>query len=337
MIETDRYDGLRAALDGHFRKRRVLITGATGFIGSNVVAAGLALGVEIHALSAEGAIPGVKSWPVRVEDRRAVSEVVSSIRPEAVLHLAAAGTTYGSSSITELLTVNVAGLDSLLAAIAEVGACPVVIAGSGFEYAPQERAIAETDKIGPVTAYGVSKAAATLTAQMYAGLMPITLLRIFSVFGVGEREPHLLPYIVGCTKQGLSADLTPGGQVRDYVYAGDVAECFWRTLASPPADGRLRVLNVGSGRTMTLREFVELAARELSESGLTPSIAFGARPHRSDELMFYVPRVERLHDILGWLPSSNITANLGRTMDWLLAHDCSGPRYTQPGTAKSCI
>jgi nucleoside-diphosphate-sugar epimerase len=323
LLEIDGYNALCQALDGCFCNRRVLITGATGFLGPHVVAAGLALGVDLHVLRTGDGIPGVKSWPVRLEERRAVTEIVSRIRPEAVLHLAAAGVTYNSSSMAELLTVNVAGLDCLLTAISEVHACPVVVAGSAYEYAPQQRAIDETDEIGPVTAYGVSKAAATLTAQMYAGRMPITLLRVFSAFGAGEREPRLLPYIVARTKEGLSTDLTPGGQVRDYVYAGDVAECFWRILATPPASAGLRVLNVGCGKTVTLREFVELIANELSERGLAASPAFGARPYRSDEVMFYVPRVERLHGILGWLPSRDIRVNIGRTIDWYLSHDCS--------------
>jgi nucleoside-diphosphate-sugar epimerase len=323
LLEMDGYSGLRTAFGDCFRNRRVLITGATGFLGPYVVAAGLALGADMHVLAAGDGIPGVKSWPVRVEYRRAVSEVISSIRPEGVLHLAAAGVTYGGSAIAELLTVNVTGLDCVLAAISGVGPCPVVVAGSGFEYAPQGRALGEADGIGPVSAYGVSKAAATLTAQLYAGQMPVTLLRIFSVFGAGEREPRLLPYIVGRTMQHVPTDLTPGGQVRDYVYAGDIAECFWRTLASPPTGGKLRVLNLGSGRNTTLREFVELIASELSERGLAPSLAFGARPYRSDEMMFYAPRVERLRDILGWLPSGDITVNIGRAADWFLANGCS--------------
>jgi nucleoside-diphosphate-sugar epimerase len=323
LLDIHGYSGLRMALGECFRNRRVLITGATGFLGPYVVAAGLALGADIHVLAGGNGIPGVKSWPVRVEDRRAVSEAVSSIRPEAVLHLAAAGVSYGSSAMAELLTVNAAGLDCVLAAICEVGDCPVVVAGSGFEYAPQTRAIAETDEIGPVNAYGVSKAAATLTARLYAGRMPITLLRIFSVFGAGEREPRLLPYVAGRFKQGLPADLTAGEQVRDYVYAGDVAECFWRTLGSRAATGALRVLNVGSDRGRTVREFVELVASELSDRGLTSRLAFGERPYRSDEVMYYVPRMERLHDALGWLPSSDIRADIGRTIDWFLTYDCS--------------
>src|SRR5580700_8865752 len=93
LLGIDGYDDLRRALGEGFRNRRVLITGATGFLGSYVVAAGLALGAEIHAFAAGDGIPGVKSWPVRVEDRGAVSEAISSIRPEAVLHLASAGVT----------------------------------------------------------------------------------------------------------------------------------------------------------------------------------------------------------------------------------------------------
>jgi nucleoside-diphosphate-sugar epimerase len=323
LLDIVGYSGLRDALGGGFRNRRVLITGASGFLGPYVVAAGLALGAEMHVFAAGDGIQGVKSWPVRVEDRPAVSAAVSSIRPEAVLHLAAAGVGYGSSTLADLLTVNAAGLDCVLAAIGETGGCPVVLAGSGFEYAPQERAIAETDEISPMSAYGVSKAAATLTARLYAGQGPITLLRIFSVFGAGERGTRLLPYIADRTRQGLSTDLTPGGQVRDYVYAADVAECFWRLLASPHSSPGLRVLNAGTGGSLTLREFVERAASELSKRGLTPRLAFGAREYRRDEAMFYVPRVERLRDALGWLPSCDIRANIGRAIDWYLANDCT--------------
>ena len=320
LVEFHSYTGLCAALDGCFRKLRVLITGATGFLGPYVVAAGLALGVDVHVFCTGEDIPGVKNWPVRLEEVRAVTEAVSNIRPEGVLHLAAAGVTYNSSSLADLLTVNVAGLDCLLTAISGVGACPVVIAGSAFEYAPQQRAIDETDEIGPVTAYGVSKAAATFTAQLYASRMPITVLRIFNMFGAGEREPRLLPYIVGRTKQGLPTDLTPGEQVRDYIYAGDVAECFWRILCAPPASGGLRVLNVGCGRNITLRRFVELIASELKERGLAASPAFGARPYRSDEVMFFTPSVLRLRETLGWLPDCDIKTNMARTVDWFLSH-----------------
>src|ERR1039458_4673422 len=139
LLEMDGYSGLRTAFGDCFRNRRVLITGATGFLGPYVVAAGLALGARMHVLAAGDGIPGVKSWPVRVEYRRAVSEVISSIRPEGVLHLAAAGVTYGGSAIAELLTVNVTGLDCVLAAISGVGPCPVVVAGSGFERSEERR------------------------------------------------------------------------------------------------------------------------------------------------------------------------------------------------------
>jgi len=323
LVDTDGYAALRATLGASFDKRRVLITGATGFLGPHVVAAGLALGADIHTFSASGSVPGVTSWAVRIEDRQAVAEAVACIRPKAVLHLAAAGVTYGTSAIGELLNVNVNGLDCLLSAVSEAGGCPFIVAGSGFEYAPREHAIAETDEIGPVSAYGVSKAAASLTASLYASRMPLTLLRIFNVFGAGEGDSHVLPYVVGRTQLGLPTDLTPGGQIRDYVYAGDVAECFWRVLATPWASGRMRVLNVGSGSSITLRELVELIGEELSDRGRAPRLAFGARPYRSNEVMYFAPRVDCLCRTLGWLPNGDIRLNIGRTIDWFLSNDRS--------------
>jgi nucleoside-diphosphate-sugar epimerase len=74
---------------------------------------------------------------------------------------------------------------------------------------------------------------------------------------------------------------------------------------------------------MTLREFVELIASELSERGFAPVLAFGARPYRSDEVMFFTPAVSRLRDVLGWLPDSEIEGNIGHTIDWFLSHDQS--------------
>src|SRR5271169_3258741 len=136
---------------------------------------------------------------------------------------------------------------------------------------------------GPVTPYGISKAAAAFCAGIYATRMPITLLRTFNVYGLGEREPRLLPFIAASAKAGRVIELTDCEQVRDFVFVKDVAALFWRALECSPQDRQLRVLNVGSGSPAPLKQFVADVLEVLREKGLSPQAKFGVRPLRVGE------------------------------------------------------
>jgi len=292
--------------------KRVLITGATGFVGQHVLVQGLALGVELHALSrAEQHSDGVCWWQGDLLDADATKQILSQVRPDGILHLAAGGVAYGAARNRDVLRVNVEGLAVLLDAARDADISPhVVIAGSGFEYAPQNQPLREDDPIAPTSVYGVSKAAATLLARLYAVSFPISVLRLFSLYGSGEQEPRVVPYVIAQTLRGLPVELTPGEQVRDYAYVKDAAEGFWRTLASPPIATAFRVWNLASGVSITLRSFLEILGQLLLERGLTPDLRFGTRPYRSDELMTYAADIEKLRAALAWSPSTSLSAGL---------------------------
>jgi nucleoside-diphosphate-sugar epimerase len=194
----------------------------------------------------------------------------------------------------------------------------VALAGSGFEYAPQERPISEQDPVEPFSAYGVSKAAAGLCARFYAAQMPITLLRLFSVYGTGEKEPRLVPYIISSAKKAEQVELTNCEQVRDYLYVEEAAESFWRALSQPPSGQCLRTLNVGSGSAITLRHLVNKLVDILTEKGLRPHILFGAKPYRPDEPMTYAPNIICLKRTLGWSPSKPLSEGLSKTVESMI-------------------
>jgi UDP-glucose 4-epimerase len=288
-------------LQRSFASRRILITGASGFIGSQVATLGQKLGAELHILSSrQGENPGARLWRTDLGDESAVKKVVAEIRPDGVIHLAAAGVRYASGSLAGLLRTNVSGLDNLLRAVAELEhLTPVVIAGSCSEYAAQKRPITEDDPVGPLTAYGVSKASATLTAHLFSDRIPITILRPFNIYGPNELSPRLLPYIVERTLCGEPIDLTGGEQIRDYSFVTDVAGAFWLALATTPLRAGFEMLNYGSGEAITVRSFVNSIVAQLEESGYRPDIRFGSRPYRSDEAMVCVPNVTRMRAALG--------------------------------------
>jgi nucleoside-diphosphate-sugar epimerase len=297
--------------------QRVLISGASGFLGRHVLAKGLGFGAELHGLSrTERPRGSVRWWQADLLDRRAIKDVVCQVNPDGVLHLAAAGVAHGGASSVDVLRTNIEGLATLLDAAREVRAVQqVVVAGSGFEYASQNRALREDDHISPTSVYGVSKAAATQLARILAQHVSITVLRLFSLYGPGEQQPRIVPYVIARARQGLPVVLTAGDQVRDYAYVGDVAEGFWRTLAVAPAAPCLRVWNLASGRQTTLRSFIELLGQLLEERGVRPDLRFGARPYRSDEPMIYAAEIGQMRKQLGWSPTTSLRDGLAQTLD----------------------
>jgi UDP-glucose 4-epimerase len=302
--------------------KRVLVTGGTGFIGTHVVLQGLMSNVEVHVVSRVRSVaPPAIYHSCDLTDRSSVFNLLDRIRPAALIHLAAEGIITSVPLLSDMLNVNVVGLENLLAASASLESKPqVVLAGSGFEYAPQPRPISETDPIGPFSLYGLTKAAASICAAMYASSMSITLLRLFSVYGPGEREPRLVPYLLSQTKAGLPVDLTGCEQVRDYAYVEDVAECFWRVLNHPESHSHqgIEVFNVGTGCSLSLRRFVDVITELLRARGLHPRVNFGAKPYRLGEPMTYVANVEKLRQHLNWFPSTSVQNGLRKTIEALL-------------------
>lgn len=298
---------------------RVLVTGACGFLGRHVVALGQRLGVEMHLLGRRApdgdAAQGHAFHSADIEDAARLREVIAAVAPTGIIHLAAAGVAYGQSDAATLCLVNAIGLANLLESASQLASPPAVVcAGSGFEYAPLDRARHESDPLLPNSAYGASKAAATAIASCYATRMPVTVLRPFSIYGPGEPTGRLAAYVIARARAGLPVDLTPGGQLRDYAEAGDIAESFWRALARPPGVGSSRVLNVASGKIITLRAFVEELAEALRATGLKPDLQFSARRYRSDEMMDYTADISLLRSTLDWAPSTPLAAGLARLL-----------------------
>ena len=296
----------------------VLVTGARGFLGKYVVRRGRDLGFEVHSVSSSGQPLDSTEWKADICNSSQLLDVLGSVRPDAIIHLAARGVEYSSVSPEEILQSNILGTLQLFECMERSGLrIPVVVAGSGFEYMPQLRPVSEADPVVPWSVYGVSKNAAVNVARLYASRFPVAVLRIFSVYGSGERPSRLLPYIIACARNGVVVDLTPGLQIRDYIFAADVAEAFWRTLAITSEPG-FQILNVGSGTAVSLRDFAFAVGSQLRRSGIAVELRFGARPYRSDELMHYVANNTRMVEKLGWTPPTTLEDGVGRTLEEML-------------------
>jgi UDP-glucose 4-epimerase len=297
--------------------RRLLVTGGTGFVGQHVVRLALSAGAEVHVLGRRAPVETNASFHVAdMADTGTIRRAVRDVRPDGIVHLAAAGVAYGSSDAAELRRINTTGLAVLLEAAASLSTPPAVVcAGSGFEYAPAERPLREDDPIRPNSGYGASKAAALAVATEFGARLPLTWVRLFSLYGPGEKEPRLAPYVIGCVRRRLPIELTAGAQVRDYTSVTDVAEGMLRSMVATSERPGLNVFNLSSGQTVTLREFVELLAEVLRDRGLTPDLRFGSRPYRPDELMDYSADTTRWRERMQWMPGVSLKDGLRAMVD----------------------
>lgn len=298
--------------------QRVLITGGSGFLGRRIVQLGLTYGIEVHSASLRADAPGSINHHIDLTDREHCVALIRKTQPAGIIHLAAGGVRYGSGTFSDLFHVNVVGLEHLFSALDHP--VPVVIAGSGFEYAPQGQPVDERAPLMPTTAYGASKVAAFGVACGYALRLPVTWIRPFSLYGVGEQSPRLAPYIIEQAIQGQPCELTPGEQIRDYLYIDDAAKAFWMALINTPEKAGMRVFNIGTGTRISLREFVEALGQTLKQFNLSPQLKFGAKPYRPDEIMTYCAEVQQIDLALGWKAETSLQDGLRKMVEASLAH-----------------
>lgn len=295
-------------------RERVLITGASGFIGANIVRAEVAAGNEVHLLlraeSRTWRLAGLEGryagHPGDLRDAAAVRRVVEAARPDLVYHAAAHGTAPGQRDRTAILAANVLGTAHLLDALAGRDYRALVNVGSSSEYGHKADPMREADRLDPRTDYAVGKAAGTLLCQAEAFRgRPVCTVRVFSAYGPLEAPTRLASYVLGCCARGERPRVTCGDQPRDWVYVDDVVELLRRAAECPAAHGQ--VLHAGGGRWQTVRDLVETA---VAVAGGRVRAEYGAEPLRPDEPAVWVADLTRTRELTGWAPRHDLRQGL---------------------------
>jgi dolichol-phosphate mannosyltransferase len=321
---------------------RVLITGGGGFLGAGLARRLLDAGHEVHLLLRPGGsrrrladLEGrFHAHDADLLDGPAVKRAVAACRPEVVFHLAAEGV-HGGRGLDESVRGNVLATAHLLEALEGHDYRALVHAGSGAEYGPREGAIPEDAPLCPATDYAAAKAAASLLvlAQARRG-RPAVVVRIFGAYGPGEAPARLVPYVMGCCRDGVAARVSAGEQRRDFVFADDVHELLLAAARDPSAGP---VLHAGTGQAHRVRDVVE-AVRRLCGPG--PGPVYGAH-QRPGEPALYLADVARTTDRTGWRPRHDLEAGLHRTWEWFRAAPAAGAvsffgarEFRPPGAAE---
>jgi nucleoside-diphosphate-sugar epimerase len=290
--------------------KRVLLTGATGFVGRACIAPLRALGYSVHTISTGRGVPpaGVTVWPgnLLVIDR--IGHLVEEIEPSHLLHVAwdvTPGKYWTACSNLDWLAASTVLLRAFLA----VGGRRAVGVGTCAEYAWTVDRYAEfTSPLAPATCYGVAKSALCTAFQVVGKLGVSTAWgRLFFPFGPGEHANRLLPSVITALLAGQPADCTMGTQIRDFLYIDDAGSALAALLDSA-VEGPV---NIASGRGTALRDVILQAASQVGRPDL---VRLGALPIRPGDPPSIVAGTERLNLEVGFVPATTLEHGIERTI-----------------------
>jgi nucleoside-diphosphate-sugar epimerase len=294
-------------------KDRVLLTGATGFIGRAAIEPLRKAGFEIHAVARRRIDTSADvTWHgADLLDQNQIARLMKAIEPSHLLHFAwyaEPGKYWTAAENLDWLRASLA----LLQAFTISGGRRVVIAGTCAEYDWNHRSFVENlTPLVPRTLYGTCKHALQEVLGVYSRQFGLSSAwgRIFFPYGPHEHPARLVSSVICALLEGRPALCSSGEQVRDFIHVEDTAAAFVALLASQ-VEG---AMNVASGRGVAVKDIALGIGERLGRPDL---VRLGARPPLQDEPPVMIADIRRLTEEVGWRSAIGVEDGLATTIDW---------------------
>lgn len=306
---------------------RYLITGGTGFIGSNLVRRLVSMGCEVHILvRAEYSLwrlDDIKSqihcWKGDLTDIHSLCQAVSQAQPEVVVHLGGGSMgqpwTTHFSQLSASLEVNLHGTLNLVQAVSQVGVGvrSLVRIGGLLEYGEGHCPFVETQRERPVSIYPATQVATTaiLNAIHKGCEFPIVSLRLASVYGPGRSLEFFIPSLICAALTGRDFAMTSGEQIWDMLYIDDAVDAILTAAHSDCPSGE--VINIASGEPHTLKEIAQTVVKQIDNSG---QLQIGDKAEPEGAIGNLSCSIEKAERVLGWKPKTLLEDGLRETIQW---------------------
>jgi UDP-glucuronate 4-epimerase len=343
------------------REKRILVTGAAGFIGAHVVRRLLEDGFEVVGMDnlnnyydprlkdarLRKLCIGPRFWffPLDLADKHRVESLFRDGEFEAVVHLAAqAGIRHSLTSPDEYVASNLVGFVNVLEGVRACTCRHFVFASSSSVYGScNKMPFTEEDSTDyPVSLYAATKKSNEVVAHAYSHLfhIPTTGLRFFTVYGPWGRPDMAVFKFVDAVMGGRIIELYNFGRLqRDFTFVDDIVEGIVRLLPLPPnSDGKqgpsaqapMRLCNIGNQQPVELLHLVRTI-----ESCLGKTADIRLLPMQPGDVYETQACVDRLKEVTGYSPHVSIEDGIRRFVAWYLGEYLplgltESPQYPSP-------
>ena len=307
----------------------MFITGASGFLGTNLVrrlaGEGSRLFVYLRpgsllrceaAADATDTAGTIRVLRGDVQDRTATHRAIQEAEPDVIYHLASTSFNPPLADPSDHLRVIALGTSNVLSAVPDGASVRIVYTGSGAEYGSGSQ-LTEASPLVPATDLGVAKAAATLLMQTDARMHQhhTVSLRLFTPYGPWEQAKRLIPFAILSALRNEDVRISNGQQRRDYVFVDDVVDALLLAGSKPVPPGS--VYNICSGQSTSVLEVVQAILHLMSDP---VHVAVGALPTRPDEIWECSGSNQAARTDLGWQPRVSQSEGLMKTITWWREH-----------------
>ena len=304
--------------------RSILITGASGFVGSHLVKKLVSKGSKVVTFSHKEKIKpqvGVVDESGSVESFEKVNDVIKKHKVNIIFHLAAQPLVeIGQTNLIKTFDVNIKGTWNVLEAARENQVQRIIVASTVHVYGDNLKLPFKEEYFPqPSRPYETSKACADLLAQSFADTynLPVEIPRFVNIYGPGDFNfGRLIPKVMKSILEGKNPVVWDVGSIRDFLFIDDAVSAYL-TLAEKdlPSNKRVRVFNFGTGKPISIIELVQKIIDIAKQESI--DIKLDSTPEdRSNEVKKQYVSIVKAKGILGWTPQTSLDSGLAKTFKW---------------------
>lgn len=314
-----------------YRDKRVVVTGADGFIGSHLTEALVAAGAKVRAFCIYNSM-GSRGWldDLKPEVAAKIDFVLGDVRDagfvadackdaSVVFHLAALiAIPYSYRAPESFIDTNIRGTMNVLEAVKRAGCARLVATSTSEVYGtPATLPILETHPLQGQSPYSASKIAADKLCEAYfcSFDVPVVTLRPFNTYGPRQSARAVLPTMIEQLLRGnQSVTLGALAPKRDLTFVSDTVDGFLRAGFTPGIEGD--TIQLGTGRSVSIGELFEIAKKVLGSTATVKQADERLRPGKS-EVMVLESSPALAKERLGWAPTVSIEQGIALTAEWM--------------------
>jgi nucleoside-diphosphate-sugar epimerase len=270
---------------------RILLTGATGFLGSHIADFLCQNGFDLlltrrTTSKLDKCIAFAKdvNW-ILTDDEKWIAKAIE-FKPEIIIHAAWNGVENSKRDNWEVQLSNIGFLYQLLKIAKEANVKKIIALGSQAEYGQFNEKVTEEYSVNPVSSYGFVKLACLEYLKSFCNDHSIQWywLRIFSILGKNDNPGWLIPSVITKLNNNETIDLTLGDQCYDYMYVTDFCDRLLKVICS--SENNSGIYNVCTGRATKIKELLIAVANKIDKP--LSLLKFGALPYRPNQTMFMI-------------------------------------------------